>query len=87
MYSDLILEDLCKFQVDTPKNAKVIAVQSFENHHTFILWQQCWWARERPQPIFRYNTIENSPTSFACNSAFVGLNDFKFGTERRFVVL
>ena len=27
--------------------------------------------------------MENSPTSFARNFAFVGLNDFKFGTETR----
>ena len=32
-------------------------------------------------PIFLYNIIENSPTSFACNFVFVGPNDFKFGTE------
>ena len=48
------------FQVDTPINAKVTAVQSFENLHTFILRQPCWWARERPQSIFSYNIIENS---------------------------
>ena len=27
------------FQVDTPINAKVTAVQSFENFHTFVLRQ------------------------------------------------
>ena len=73
--------------MDTPKNAKVMAVQSFESLHTFISWQPCWWVRERPQPIFPYNIIENSPTSFASNSVFVGLNNFKFGTETRFVAL
>ena len=31
--------------------------------------------------------MENSPTSFAGNSVVVGLNDFKFGMETRFVVL
>ena len=44
----LILKDLGKFQVDTPKNAKVMAVQNFENLDTFILWQPCWWTREPP---------------------------------------
>ena len=37
----VILKDLCKFQVNTPINAKVTAVQSFENLHTFISWQPC----------------------------------------------
>ena len=83
-----ILKDLCKFQVYTPINAKVMAAQNFENLHTFILRQPCWWARERPQPIFPSNNIMgNSPTSFARNSAFIGPNDFKFGTETRFMVL
>ena len=31
--------------------------------------------------------IEHSPTSFALNSVFIGPNDFKFGTETRFMVL
>ena len=62
-------------------------VESFENLHTFILRQPCWWARERPQPVFQYNIIENFPTSFARNSVFVGSNDFKFGTETRSMVL
>ena len=33
------------------------------------------------QPIFLSNVIENSPTSLAYNSVFVGLNNFKFGTD------
>ena len=70
-----ILNDLCKFQVDTTINAKVTAVQSFKNLHTFMLRQPCWWARE------------NSPTSFACNSVFVGPNGFKCGTETCCMVL
>ena len=82
-----ILKDLCKFQIDTPTDTKVTAVQRFENLHTFILQQPCWRARERPQPIFPYNRRKNSPTSFARNSVFVGSNDFKFGTETRFIVL
>ena len=82
-----ILKDHCKLQVDAPIIAKVTAVESFKNLQTFILRQPCWWARERPQPIFPYNTIENSPTPFARNSVFVGPNDFKFGTETRFMVL
>ena len=59
-------------------NAKVTAVQSFEDLYTFILWQPCWWAREHPQPIFPYNIIENSPPYFACNSVFVGPNGPNF---------
>ena len=64
-----------------------MAVQIFEDLHTFILQQPCWWARERPQPIFPYTIIENSPTSFACNSVLVGRNDFKFDTETSLTVL
>ena len=82
-----ILKNLCKFQVDIPINAKSTAVQSFENLHTLILRQPWWWAWEHPQPIFPYNIIENSPTSFARNSVFVGPNDFEFGTETRFMRL
>ena len=37
-----VLKGLCKFQVDIPKNARVTAVQSLENLHTFILQQPCW---------------------------------------------
>ena len=43
--------------------------------------------KRTPQSIFPYNIIEHSPTSFAHNSVFIGPNDFKFGTETRFVVL
>ena len=39
------------------------------------------------QPVFPYNIIETSPTSFVRNSVFFGTNDFKFGTETRFMVL
>ena len=39
------------------------------------------------QPIFPYNIIENSPTSLAPNSVFVGPNKFKFGTETCCMVL
>ena len=75
------MKDLCKFQVDIPINAKVAAVQSFENPHTFILRQPSWWARARPQPIFSNNITENSPNSFVWNSVFIGPNDLKFGTN------
>ena len=33
---DLVLEGLCKFQVNEPTNARVLAVQSLGNLHTFI---------------------------------------------------
>ena len=39
------------------------------------------------QPILPYNIIENPPTSLAHNSVFIGPNNFKFGTETRFMVL
>ena len=42
--------------------------------------------RKSPAHFAYNNMIENSPTSFACNSVFVGPNDFKFGTETRFMV-
>ena len=65
-----------------------MAVQSFKNLHTFRLRQPCWWERLSPQPIFPYNIMQNSQTSFAARySVFVGPNDFKFGIETRFMVL
>ena len=39
------------------------------------------------QPIFPYKVIENSLTSLAHNSVFIDPNDFKFGTQTRFMVL
>ena len=43
--------------------------------------------KRTPQPIFPYNIIENSPTSFARNSVFDGPNHFKLGTETGFMIL
>ena len=57
--NNCILKYLCKFQVDIPINARVIAVQSL---------------------------IENSLTSLPHNSVFDDSNNFKFGTEKRFMV-
>ena len=34
-----------------------------------------------------YNKIENSPTSLTHNSVLGGLNNFKYGTEKYFMVL
>ena len=42
--------------------------------------------KRTPRAHFPYNIKENSPTSFARNSVFVGPNDSKFGTEIRFTV-
>ena len=53
-----------------------MAVQSLENLHTSILRQPFWWAKECPRPIFSYNIIENSPTSLAYNSVFIGPNNY-----------
>ena len=39
------------------------------------------------QPIFPYDIIENSPTSFANNSVFIGPNNFKFGTKTLYMVV
>ena len=39
------------------------------------------------QPIFPLNVIENSSTSSAHNSVFIGRNGFKFGTETCYIVL
>ena len=49
---NLVLKDLCKLLVDKPLNARVTAVQSLENLHTFILLQPWWWAKECPQVHF-----------------------------------
>ena len=54
-----ILKDLCKFQIDTPINVKVMAVQSFENLHTFICGSHVGGQENADQPIFPYNIIEN----------------------------
>ena len=66
-----ILKYLCKFQVNIPINARIIAVESLKDLYTFILWQPCWWAKERPQPIFPYNIIEKSQVSLAHNSVLL----------------
>ena len=39
------------------------------------------------QPIFPNNIIETSTTSLAHKPVFVSLNDFKFGTETRCMVV
>ena len=77
-----ILKDHFKFHINTQINAKVTAVQSFENLHIFLLRQPC---QERPPAHFPYNN-RNSLISFAFYSVFVGPNDFKFGTETRVMV-
>ena len=48
----LALKGLCKFQVNKPENARVTAVQSLENLHTFMLRQPWWWAKECPPAQF-----------------------------------
>ena len=82
-----ILKDLCKFQVDTPINAKVIAVQNLENFIRLYCGSHDGGQENAHQPIFPYNIIENVPTSFVHNSVLIGPNDFNFGTETRFMVL
>ena len=64
-----------------------MAVQSFENLHTFLLQQPCWYAREHRPAHFSYHSItENSPTFSARNTVFVGPIDFKFDKETCFMV-
>ena len=58
------MKDLCKFQVDTPKSAKVMDDKKISIH------------------LYCGSHVGGEE-----NSVFVGLNDFKFGTETRFVVL
>ena len=83
-----IFKDPDKFQVNMPIiNAIVIAVQSLENLHTFVIWQPCWWAKNAHQPIFPYNIIENSETSLTHNSVSISPNDLKFGGKTHCVVL
>ena len=85
--NNTILKYLCEFQVDISINAKVITVQNLEDLCTFILRQPYWSAKECPQPIFLYNATENSPTFLAHNSVFIDPDNFKFGTETRYVFL
>ena len=45
----LVLKGPCKFQVDIPIDAGVLAVQSLENFYT---WQPCWLAQKYPPALF-----------------------------------
>ena len=81
------MKGLCKFQVDIPKSAKVTAVQSLGNLHTFILRQPCWQAKECLPAHFPILHKKNFLTSLARNSVFIGPNKFKFGTKTRCMVL
>ena len=84
--SNLILKGLCKIQVDIPIYARVTSVQSLENLQTFLYVAAVIMVGKKVnahQPIFPYNIIENSPTSLAHNSVFIGPNNFKIGTQTR----
>ena len=48
------LKYLCKFQVDIPKSAKVIAVQSLGNLHTLYCRNHVGGPKNAHQPIFPY---------------------------------
>ena len=80
-----VLKVLCKFQVDIPINARVTAVQS-SGKSPDIYIVAAMLAGKR-MPIFPYKTIENSPSSLAYNSVFVGPNNPKFGTNTHCIVL
>ena len=68
-----ILKGLCKIQLQLFKVLKVPIYLYCGSH---VGGQE----NDR-QPIFPYDIIENSPTSFAHNSVFVGPNDFICGTD------
>ena len=73
------MKHLCKFQVDTSINARVIAVQSLEiSIHLYCGGH----VNNAHQPILAHNKIENSPVSLAHNSA----NDFKSGAATYYIV-
>ena len=78
------MKGLRKFQVDIPINATVEAVQS-----SVHLYCDSHVGRQKNahQPISPYNIIENSPTSLAYDSVFIGPNNFKFDTKTGCVVL
>ena len=82
--NDSILKGLFKFQVDMPINARVKAVQSLEILHTFSLVGR---QKNAHQLILPCNIIESRQTSLAHNSAFIGPNNFQFGTETCCMVL
>ena len=68
-------------------NAKVTAVQSFPNSIHLYCGSHVGGQKNTHQPIFPYNITENFPASFVRSSVFLSPNDFKFGTETRFMVL
>ena len=78
-----------KFQVDIPINARVTAIQSFQNLHSFIriaVAMLVGGQKNAHQPIFPYSIIEKSPASLAHDSIFVDRNKSKFGTKARCMV-
>ena len=83
----LILKYLCKFQLDTPINTRIIAVQSLENLYTFYRGTYDSGQENAHQPTFPYNIIQNPPTSLDHTFVFIGPNSFTFGTETRCTVL
>ena len=74
-----------KFQIDTLIIARNKAVQSSEN--SIYCGSHVGGKKNAHQLIFPCSMTENSPISLANNSAFVGRDDFKFGTETSCMVL
>ena len=66
--SNPILKDLCKFQIDTTNKCKRYGC-SMSIH--LYCGSHVGGQENAHQPIFPYNIIENSPTSFARNSVSV----------------
>ena len=77
-----MLQYLFKFQVHTPINARVIAVQKLESLYTFVYCgSDVGGQKNSHQPIFPYNITEIH------NSIFIDTNIFKFGKETRCMAL
>ena len=64
-----ILKYLCKFQVDIPINARIIAVQSLEHLNTFICDSHVGRQKNAHQPTFPYTIIDWFPYSFPFSNA------------------
>ena len=73
-----VLKGICKFEIDTPKNARTTVVQSLEDPIHLYCGSPVSEQKNALHPIFRHNIIENSRNPFAHQSLFIVPNDFKF---------
>ena len=79
------MKDLYKFQVDIPINVKVMAVQIFEKSPYMFTAAAMLVGKTTPISPFSH-TYNRKFSNFFARNSFVGPNDFKFGTETRFMV-